>query len=191
MNKRKNRLTLIHYRNWRYKNTSMLIISVVVCLLFAKTQVFQDIAHFIGIFGYIGIFLTGILFVSTFTVTPAILMLFNIVDIHHPVETAIIAGLGAVVGDYIIFRFIKDGVFKELLPLFRKMNKRKVRLIFKSPYFAWLLPVFGAIVIASPLPDELGVSMLGLTKINKWQFFALTYILNTIGILLILFFVKL
>jgi uncharacterized membrane protein YdjX (TVP38/TMEM64 family) len=47
------------------------------------------------------------------------------------------------------------------------------------------MPFLGALIIASPVPDEIGVSILGLTKIRYWQFFMVTFILNALGIFLI------
>ena len=132
-----------------------------------------------------GAFLTGIFFVSTFTVAPAAVVLFHLADKLHPVEVSLLAGLGAMIGDYVIFRFMKDKIFEEMAPIFQKLHKNYFRTIFKSPYFSWLLPVIGAAIIASPIPDEAGVSMLGLSKIRPWQFFIVTFTLNTIGIFLI------
>ena len=46
---------------------------------------------------------------------------------------------------------------------------------------------FVGILIASPLPDEIGVIMLaGLTKINFKILAIISFILNTLGILIIL-----
>lgn len=69
--------------------------------------------------------------------------------------------------------------------MFTRLQHPTLRALFKTPYFSWLLPVIGAAVIASPLPDEAGVSLLGLSKIRKWQFFAITFALNAVGIFLI------
>jgi hypothetical protein len=46
----------------------------------------------------------------------------------------------------------------------------------------WLLPLVGAIIIASPLPDEPGVAMLGISKIRRWVFTVVVFFLNTIGV---------
>ena len=42
-----------------------------------------------------------------------------------------------------------------------------------------------AIIIASPLPDELGLMLLGASKLTYRQIAILTYIFNTAGILVI------
>lgn len=178
-------LPLKRWRRWKYKNTFMLLVSLVAFFWLAKTPLVDILIKQVGTFGYLGAFVTGIFFVSTFTVAPAAVILFNLADTLHPLEVALLAGLGAMLGDYIIFRFMKDRVFEELMPLIRKLHTPRLKTLFKSPYFAWVLPVVGALVIASPLPDEAGVTMLGLSKIKKWQFFLLAFVLNAAGIFIV------
>lgn len=173
------------WKRWRYPNTLLLILSLVAFYYLAKTPLLDQTIQRLGNLGYAGAFITGIFFVSTFTVAPAAVVLYHLADKLHPVEIALLAGIGAMLGDYIIFRFIKDKVFEELAGLFQPVHKRFLRPLFKSPFFAWLLPFIGATIIASPLPDELGVSMLGLSKIRRWQFFAVTFALNALGIFLV------
>lgn len=174
-----------HWRRWRYKNTALLVVSLVAFFYLARTPFVDSIIRQIGGLGYLGAFITGIFFVSTFTVAPAAVVLYHLADNLHPIEVALLAGLGAMVGDYIIFRFMKDRVFDELRPIFSKINHPYLRSLFKTPFFAWTLPVIGAAIIASPLPDEVGVSMLGLSKIRRWQFFLVTFLLNAAGIFFI------
>ena len=88
-------------------------------------------------------------------------------------------------GDYIIFRFLKDRVFDEFASVVAKIGGSHLRQLLHTPYFAWLLPVLGAIIIASPLPDELGITLMGLGKIKNWQFLTLSFVLNSSGILII------
>jgi len=33
-------------------------------------------------------------------------------------------------------------------------------------YLSWSLPVIGAVIIASPFPDELGISLMGFSKMK-------------------------
>jgi len=80
---------------------------------------------------------------------------------------------------------MKDKIFEEIAPLFQSMHKNYLRTLFRSPYFSWLLPFIGATIIALPVPDEIGVSMLGLSKIRPWQFFIVTFALNSLGIFVI------
>jgi uncharacterized membrane protein YdjX (TVP38/TMEM64 family) len=173
------------WRGWRLKNTALLLAGAVAFFFLAKTPEVQSVIQHLGYLGYAGAFLAGIFFVSTYTVLPASYVLFELAKYNSPLEVAIFAGAGAMLGDFAIFRFIRDGVFDELRPYLRKLGNRKLRQLFRTPYFAWMLPVTGALIIASPFPDELGVTLLGLSRVRNIHFLIVTYLLNAAGIFLI------
>jgi len=170
---------------WKYKNTILLGVSLIVLFVLADTAIAHALIRQIGSYGYTGAFITGIFFVSTFTVAPASVVLFHLSQALNPLAIALSAGAGAVIGDILIFSFLKDGVFDELKPLFRRFSGSYLDRLFRTPYFAWFVPVAGAIIIASPLPDEIGIGLLGLTRINWWQFALLAFGLNSVGILIV------
>jgi hypothetical protein len=174
-----------YYRKWRYKNTGLLLLSLGVFLYFADSPTIREIIAKIGDLGYLGAFVTGIFFVSIFTVAPASVVLFNLADKLNPIEIALIAGAGSVVGDYLILRFLKDKVFSELQPLFKQFRGSFFGKLFRTPYFAWSLPLVGAALIASPIPDEVGIGILGLSKLKLWQFLVVTFLLDVAGIFFI------
>jgi uncharacterized membrane protein YdjX (TVP38/TMEM64 family) len=47
------------------------------------------------------------------------------------------------------------------------------------------LPIIGALIIISPFPDEIGIGLMGLSKIKKWQFMLISFALNSLGIFII------
>jgi len=173
------------WKNWQYKNTAILVISLVLFFYLVSTDLVQNLITKIGTFGYFGSFFAGIFFVSIFTVAPASVIIFDLAKNLNPLLVAIIAGAGAVVGDYLIFRFLKDRVFEELSPIFQKVRGSFLKKLFLSPFFAWLIPIAGAFIIASPLPDEVGISLMGLSKVKNWHFILITFPLNAIGIFLV------
>ena len=170
---------------WRYKNTTLLVISLIALFFLADTAIAHALIKQIGSYGYIGAFVTGIFFVSTFTVAPASVVLFHLAQEFNPIYIALYAGAGAVIGDLIIFRFLKDGVFDELRPLIAKFRGSYFSALFRTPYFAWIVPVMGAVIIASPFPDEVGIGLMGLSRIKWWQFALLAFVLNCVGIFII------
>lgn len=172
-------------RRWRYKNTTLLAISLVALFFLADTQVAHALIKQIGSYGYLGAAITGIFFVSTFTVAPASVVLFHLAQDFNPMFIALYAGAGAVIGDLILFRFLKDGVFEELRPLISRFHGSYIAALFRTPYFAWIVPVVGAIIIASPFPDEVGIGLMGLSRIKWWQFALLAFVLNAVGIFII------
>lgn len=173
------------WRKWPYKNTTFLVLSLALFFYFAGTDVVQNIIRQVGNLGFVGAFITGIFFVSIFTVIPATVVLFDLAKILNPVMIALMAGAGAVLGDYLIFRYLRDKVFEELLPIIDKLGGSLIKKIFLTPYFIWLLPIIGAFIIASPIPDEAGISLLGLSRIKNWQFVLISFLLNSVGILII------
>jgi hypothetical protein len=174
------------WKNWKFKNTGFLVISLFLFFFLADTPFVQNIINFIGNFGYLGAFLVGILFVSVFTVAPASVILFKLADSLNPLGVAVAAGSGGLLGDYLILKYLKDRVFNELEPVFMNHGGKPLRKLFKTPYFAWMLPVVGAIIIMSPFPDEVGLGLMGISKVKTWKLLALLYLLDVIGVFLII-----
>ncbi|MFA6368989.1 MAG: hypothetical protein WCX20_01235 [Candidatus Shapirobacteria bacterium] len=175
-----------HHR-WRYKNLTILFFGIMLAIILSRIEIFHSFLLHLNGFGYIGVFVAGILFVSTFTVATSVLILFTFAEVLSPIEIALIAALGAVVGDLLIFNLIKDNLFNEIKEIYNKIDhKNHLKKLFYSKYFNWILPVIGAIIIASPLPDEVGISLMGLSKISTPKFIVISYILNSIGLFLII-----
>lgn len=171
---------------WAYHNTLLLIASFFLLFLVIDLPVAQAILQVFGSLSYLGGFVAGIFFVSTFTFAPAAVVLFGLAENLNPFLLAVCAAAGAVMGDVVLFRFLKDRVFEELAPVAKKLGGSGLAALMTSPYFAWFAPVLGAIIIATPLPDEAGISLLGISKINTLQFMALTFLLHTTGILMVI-----
>jgi hypothetical protein len=176
---------MMNWRRWPYRNTAFLILSIVAFFYFADTSFIQNIIHKLGELGYLGAFISGVFFVFTFTVAPAAVIIFRLADVLNPVLVALFAGAGAVFGDYIIFKYFRDKVFEELKPIFAKITGPTIKKIFLTPYFAWLLPLAGIFIIGSPLPDEVGVGLIGASKMKGWQFLFISFLLNVAGILIV------
>lgn len=162
-----------------------MLLSLLLLFLFADSAVVKNFIGAVGGLGYFGIFITGLFFVSTFTVAPASVILYLLSSQFGPLKIALIAGLGASMGDLLILRFLKDKIFEELSPLFTKVVGHRILKFFKTPYFAWLSPLVGILIIASPFPDEIGIGLLGVSKLKNWQFFLISFVCNSAGIFII------
>ena len=57
--------------------------------------------------------------------------------------------------------------------------------ILHSRYVSWTIPVLGALVIILPLPDELGVSMMGISSLDTRRFAILSFVLNCVGVFIV------
>lgn len=171
---------------WKYKNLTLFFVGLVVAFSLSRFEVFHNFLLNLNSLGYLGAFLAGVLFVSTFTVATGAVILLVLAEKLSAIEIGLIAGAGGVIGDLLIFRFVKDNLEEEIKPLYESLGGNHLTKILHTKYFKWTFPVFGALVIASPLPDELGVSLLGLSKLKTYQFIFLSFLLNALGIFLVI-----
>lgn len=175
------------WKKYKYKNLTYLLISLAFAIYLFKNETFHSYLLHLGNLGYFGAFIGGILFVSTFTVATATLILLVLAEALNPIEIGIVAGAGAVIGDLLIFNFIKDNLTREVKSLYDRVDSNHhLSKVLHSKYFSWTFPVVGALLIASPLPDEIGISLMGIARMKTYQFVVLSFILNSIGILFII-----
>ena len=112
--------------------------------------------------------------------------MFNLAEYLNPLEIALIAGVGSVVGDTMIFQFVRTkGLVDEVKHFFHYFGSDKLKHLIHTKYFGWTLPVIGAIIVASPLPDELGVGLMGISHMTTWKFMIVSFLLNSLGIFLV------
>ncbi len=175
---------LKHFTRYRY--TLTLIMSVFVVGYLASTEWGDRLIASVTSLGYLGAFISGIFFTSIFTVTPAGIVLFALAKTHDIILLSVVAGIGGVVGDYIIFRFVRDVFFEEVKPLFLYLGGGRIKRLFSRKPFKWFVPIIGAVIVASPLPDEIGIGLMGLSSMTSAQFLILTFVLDTFGLFVLL-----
>jgi len=159
-------------------------ISIVVAVALVKSDALVGVLTSSRELEYLGSFLAGLFFTSIFTTAPAIVTLGELAQANGIVATAAFGAFGALAGDLIIFRFIRDGLSEHLAILIAtRGRKRTAKRVFTLRIFRWLTFLVGGLIIASPLPDELGVGMLGLSKMRLAVFIPLSLLFNFIGIL--------
>ena len=131
---------------------------------------------------YVASFIAGLFFTSIFTVAPAGVTLAGLALISSPLQVALWGALGAMISDLFLFIVIRDHFTGELQSLVRMRRIRQIISIIHLRIFRWMLPLLGALIIASPLPDELGLALLGLSRMNTGIFLPISYSLNFLGI---------
>lgn len=158
---------------------------------------FHRFIESLGNLGYLGAFLAGMAYDSTVTVTASLVTLSVLAEKFSPFEIALIAGLGAAVGDYIIFRFVHDDLVRDLQPIFNTVlggvnrvgfvHRRLISLrhISRTHYFHWTMPLLAAVLIGSPFPNELAIGLMGTTSIKPRQFVIIDFLVNFTGIFLV------
>ena len=167
-----------------HHNIIFLIISLVSAFIIFRLPFFGTIVKEISNLGLFGAFLSGMFFASTFTVATGGLLLISLANTLNPFGLVFAGACGAVFADLLIFHFVKDNVSAEVTPIYEKfLAHHHLKKILHTRYFSWTLPVLGAIVIASPLPDELGVSLLGISAMTISKFAIVSFFSHTIGMI--------
>lgn len=183
--------TLTQRRKKIFRDGFLIALSILIAVFIHQSDYLEkSLSHLFGIYFILGAFLTGIFFASTFTVAIATSVFLFFAEIHNPLTIAILGGLGAFVGDSLIFKFLKDDLIADFEYLERIFPKITAKRIIHSKLIFWFAPIVAAIMIASPLPDEVGLLILAGIKLKYKHFFLISFLLNTIGILIISLFGK-
>lgn len=156
-------------------------LAVALFLSFLGPEFFEEL---ILPFGALGIFIAGMLYTYSFTASIGALMFLAIAHDYSPGILAVVGGLGSLTSDMVILKFIKNDLKKEV----NKLGHLKiVKMLGATPVLKerWFRDVLGAVVIASPLPDEIGVAILASTKIKEDAFIYLALIADMVGIYLL------
>lgn len=172
------------------KDLMYILIGLLLAAALSRTGILDSVIDMLGD-TIITSFIAGIFFTSAFTIAPATVALIHIaggVSIH---VIAFWGALGAVCGDMILFFFIRDKFADDLKRSFKPSFVHHVMNSFHFGFLKWLSPVIGALIIASPLPDELGIAMLGMSKVRLVVLIPVAFVMNMIGIYFILWFAKL
>ena len=130
-------------------------------------------------------FISGLFFTSIFTVAPASVALAALATKLPAVDVAFWGACGAMMVDYVIFVFVRDGVTRDMSVMFKKPLRKRITSLFHFGFMRWVVALLGAFIIASPLPDELGVALLSFSRIKVHHFVALTFAMNFLGILVL------
>ncbi len=164
----------------------IIIFSIIVAVLLVKTGAIEEILALTQGLWFFDSFVAGLFFTSIFTTAPAIVALGHIAQSSESVLTvALLGGLGALCGDLIIFRFMRDNLGKDIVRLVNNSGNVKLRSFMKLKIFRWMTFFIGALVISSPLPDELGLAMMGLSKTRTSILIPVSFAFNFLGILII------
>ncbi|MDD5163502.1 MAG: hypothetical protein PHD95_04820 [Candidatus ainarchaeum sp.] len=171
----------------RYPKFLLLILTFIIAYILFSGRNLLFLQQALLALNYLGSFFAGIFFVYGFTAAPATAILLIIAKQQNIVVSCLVAGIGSVIGDLIIFKIIRHSFQDEIDELSREEISLQIEKSIPGFLKKYLAVIFAGLIIASPLPDEIGVSLLAMaTKISQKKFIVLSYVLNTIGIFVIL-----
>lgn len=167
------------------RDLGTIITSIAVAYILVEINAFDGIINSSQQWKFVGSFIAGMFFTSVFTVALSTVALIQISLTNHILSVAIFGGLGAVIGDLIIFKFLKKSIAEDVEDLIKREEKRLDK-IFHLRFFRFFIPFLGAIIIASPFPDEIGLAMMGIVNLKPRYLVPISFILNALGILAII-----
>lgn len=165
----------------------VVIFVVIVLSILLVTSKFEDkiLGNFAG-YEYIPYFLAGIFSTNFITAFPAYTFMGKIVTFENFWLLTAMGALGSVVGDTLIFSFIKFRLIESLVKSF-KHNRFVISILkTKNHILKYLLILVGCLIVMSPLPDEFGILLIGLSRIKHRHFIFLSLMLNSLGTFLFL-----
>jgi hypothetical protein len=170
-----------YYKNLR-RDLFFIGLSIVLTVILVRFGILESILSVSNDFSILSSFIAGLFWTSVFTISPASIA---IAHLSHSVDIVTLAtwgALGSMFGDLIIFSFVKD-IFSEDFEGVIKISRFK-KLLSKThfTFLRWFGPLIGALVIISPLPDEVGLSLMGISKMKIGYLVPVTFVLNFAGI---------
>lgn len=168
-----------------FRDIVLITLSFFVAYALIKTDF---VANFLAVtqeMKLVGIFVAGFFFTSIFTIAPATVVIAELALYNSLWKLAIVGAIGAVIGDYVIFLLIRDQITARIIKYFGKTKLKKlvVKDLLKLKPIRWLTFLIGVVIIASPLPDEFGLALIGISRIKLRYLFVTSFIANVAGIL--------
>jgi len=161
----------------------LLILGIVVAVAIGESKVMNQLAAY-GPVGYVlTSFVLGAMYSSLFTVAPATVGFVHLATAGVPVSVmGICGGIGAMLGDLSMFQVIKFGLTDNLVRIFQAHSRGLYEKLFRIRFFKILLVIVGIVIVATPIPDEMGLAIMGLGK-ARWRTVAIIgFVFNALGI---------
>src|SRR3989344_1762667 len=110
------------FQKWKYPYLTAVLISILIAIILLQNQAFKDWLLNLGSLEYIGALVAGALFVSSFTVAISTVVIAIMTENINPMALALIGGVGAVMGDYLVFKLVRSRLSEEVTALIGKDN---------------------------------------------------------------------
>lgn len=181
---------------WKHRNLVFIFLSTALAVYILITPETKNIIEHSGNMGYLGAFIAGLFFSSLFTTPIATATLILLGKALDPFLIALIGATGAMLADFVIFRTVRksiDNLSQEMaeLKIFIERNNPvhlnpKNRILHRLSIHA--APILAGFIIASPLPDEIAIGILGAVHYDKKKILLLSYAANFLGIFVLAYF---
>ena len=175
------------HRKIKYPKLSLFIVSVILVYFLFSGLAYKPLHDALVFMGYFGTFLAGLLYPYALTSAAGTGILLILAKEQNILLAGVIAGIGALISDIIIFLFVKHGFSDEVQKLSKETVVQTVNRWIPDSVRVYLLATFAGILIASPLPTEIGIMLMtSIKNISIKKFVIIVYILHASAIFIIL-----
>lgn len=174
---------------FKYPKLLFLCFTIFISYFLFSGSYLDSIVNFLSSLDYLGVFLAGIILAFGFTAAFGV-GFFVLLEPQNILLASLAGGLGGLFADIVIFKVIRFSFQDEFDDLRKSKTISKIkRIVSRNKHVLfkhYFLYVFTGIVIATPLPDEIGVSMLaGLTTIKPYAIAIISFTLHSLFLFLL------
>ncbi|MBI4095956.1 MAG: hypothetical protein HY438_03790 [DPANN group archaeon] len=164
----------------RYK-IGLIVSSLIIASLILTSEFVKNILNNLGEYGYIGTLIASSFYSDVFTVGPSAAILLLLSPTQNIFIFSTLGAFGAMFSDYVLFKIFGKTIGKSMVRLNGRiaLKKHTLHIVRK------LGPIVAFFIILSPLPDELGLSILSILKYPDRKVLVLSFAANWLGIFLI------
>jgi hypothetical protein len=162
-------------------DVSIILFVILISTLLVSSDIEQKILSNFKGNEFIAYLLGGIFSVNFITAVPAYTFFHKIVTPDNFAMVLLGLALGSVIGDVVIFNFIKFRIVENVIKIF-KTNPQVTKIIkTRKQYLKLILVFLGGLIIMSPFPDEIALLLMGFSRIKNLYFIPISFILNLLG----------
>jgi len=174
----------------KYPKLLVFMITIIIAIsLFYEWMHSQLVHDFLVSLWYGWTFLWWFFYSYGFTSSSATAILLILSKDTSLILAILTAWIWALISDIILLKFTKNHLLQELTILKEEQFIMKFRDFLKKifwPPYRHIMPIIAGIIIMSPLPTEIGISILASRNLSMKTFMIMAYILHTTGIAIIL-----
>ena len=171
----------------KYPKLSLFIISVILVYFLFSGLAYKPLHDALVFMGYFGTFLAGLLYPYALTSAAGTGILLILAKEQNILLAGGIAGIGALISDIILFLFVTHSFSDEVQKLSKETVVRTINRLIPDSIRVYLLATFAGLLIASPLPTEIGILLMtSIKNISFKKFIIIIYVLHASAIFIIL-----
>lgn len=172
---------------FKYPKLTLFIASVLLVYFLFSGVLYEPLHNVLAYLDYFGTFLAGILYPYSFTSVAATAILLIIAKSQNVLYAGFVASFGALLSDLAIFFLVKRGFCDEVLKLSKEPAVQRLSRMIHPSFRVPLLVALASVLIASPLPTEIGIMLLSsVKKMSTARFAVIVYVLHVSAIYVIL-----